>query len=450
VRRCMVLVGNRAFQNILQPTLTKGDQQVQPFSPHNIHEVVASRIGQNHNYGVYDVENRLSSLSPVSGGQEEYVYGPDNKRVSKIRPDGTEVIYFYGVGGQKLGEYQVQMSATRVYVVALNANLYFGGKLIRLQGQVAAMDRLGSVRALNGAATPRYYPYGMEYTTTAQDKEKFGTYYRDSTTGLDYADQRYYASTQGRFLTADPYRASATSPSYPANPQSWNRYAYVQGDPVNFNDGSGLFRCTVGAGEGQQTTNCEIVQVPGRIPPHTKEEWDDLHPVAAKKIKLQNVSKSGPNEDAILETLQDVLANLDDECAKYLGGRDVVTGRINALMDTRGSPLIAHGTISPTSISAFTGGRQEQFEGNALAEAEAAVGSFAILVNDSGAFFSSNYLTDNGRLQGNTTAARDFVLLHELGHSLGAPGFQDDYANSKAGRDNDNLINSNCNKTFNH
>ena len=78
------------------------------------------------NYGVYDVENRLSSLSPVSGGQEEYVYGPDNKRVSKIRPDGTEVISFYGVGGQKLGEYQVQLGAGRIYMLALNMNLYFG------------------------------------------------------------------------------------------------------------------------------------------------------------------------------------------------------------------------------------------------------------------------------------------------------------------------------------
>ena len=151
------------------------------------------------------------------------------------------MIYFDGAGGQKLGEYQVQMSATRVYVVALNANLYFGGKLIRLQGQVVAMDRLGSVRALNGVAT-RYYPYGMEYTTTAQDREKFATYYRDSTTGLDYADQRYYASTMGRFLTADPYRASGGA----GDPGSWNRYAYTRNDSVNRIDPRGLNDCDAG------------------------------------------------------------------------------------------------------------------------------------------------------------------------------------------------------------
>jgi len=43
-------------------------------------------------------------------------------------------------------------------------------------------------------------------------------------------------STYGRFLTPDPYRASAA----PENPQSWNRYAYVQSDPVNRYDPSGL------------------------------------------------------------------------------------------------------------------------------------------------------------------------------------------------------------------
>jgi hypothetical protein len=40
-----------------------------------------------------------------------------------------------------------------------------------------------------------------------------------------------------RFTTPDPSAAGD-----PSDPQSWNRYAYVQGDPVNFADSSGLFR----------------------------------------------------------------------------------------------------------------------------------------------------------------------------------------------------------------
>src|SRR5687767_2611090 len=71
---------------------------------------------------------------------------------------------------------------------------------------------------------------------TAQDKEKFGTYYRDSVTRLDYADQRYFHHQWGRFTSPDPYKASAST----TNPGSWNRYAHVTGDRVNHKDVSGL------------------------------------------------------------------------------------------------------------------------------------------------------------------------------------------------------------------
>jgi hypothetical protein len=49
-------------------------------------------------------------------------------------------------------------------------------------------------------------------------------------------DQRYYASTYGRFNTPDPYGGSGHS----RNPLSWNRYAYTGGDPINYNDPRGL------------------------------------------------------------------------------------------------------------------------------------------------------------------------------------------------------------------
>jgi RHS repeat-associated protein len=53
------------------------------------------------------------------------------------------------------------------------------------------------------------------------------------------ADQRYYAVGMGRFGTPDPGGLSTANTS---DPTSWNRYAYVGGDPINFGDPSGRIR----------------------------------------------------------------------------------------------------------------------------------------------------------------------------------------------------------------
>ena len=79
----------------------------------------------------------------------------------------------------------------------------------------------------------KYFPYGEEGTTTAQNRDKFPTYYRDELTALDYAQNRYYTSGHGRFTSPDADGGSGSSP------QSLNRYAYLSGDPVNKNDPSG-------------------------------------------------------------------------------------------------------------------------------------------------------------------------------------------------------------------
>jgi RHS repeat-associated protein len=115
--------------------------------------------------------------------------------------------------------------------------------MIESNGNAVVRDRLGSVEK-NGTTLTHYYPYGEEQGgATAGNKEKFATYTRDSVSELDYAWNRYYSSTWGRFTSADPYRASGGA----ANPQSWNRYTYVVNDPGNFFDPKGLYECQPGA-----------------------------------------------------------------------------------------------------------------------------------------------------------------------------------------------------------
>jgi len=210
----------------------------------------------------YDESNRVSSAALGSAGTEYYGYAPDNKRIYRQNTaTGQEEWTFYGARGEKIGTFQFDLNyAWTVMLRETGRSVWFGGKLIwdgapvpmggysmiwddyhdtifpemlQITGGDVYQDRLGSNRAL----AARYYPYGEEIgTATANGREKFATYTRDAATTLDYADQRYYASSYGRFNTADPMRASAG----PEDPGSWNRYAYVGGDPINMRDPSGL------------------------------------------------------------------------------------------------------------------------------------------------------------------------------------------------------------------
>jgi RHS repeat-associated protein len=73
--------------------------------------------------------------------------------------------------------------------------------------------------------------------TGGDDDERFTTYKRSQTTGLDYAVNRFYSAELGRFLQTDPLGLAAYRPG---DSQSFNAYSYVRNDPIGRIDPSGL------------------------------------------------------------------------------------------------------------------------------------------------------------------------------------------------------------------
>jgi RHS repeat-associated protein len=59
---------------------------------------------------------------------------------------------------------------------------------------------------------------------------------KDDASGMAHTLWRKYDSSSGRWTTPDPYGGSMTL----SDPQSFNRYTYVNNDPVNLTDPSGL------------------------------------------------------------------------------------------------------------------------------------------------------------------------------------------------------------------
>lgn len=145
-------------------------------------------------------------------------------------------VFVYDVSGQLVAEYTTSGSS--------------GGGTSYL-----TTDTLGTPRVITGSnlndgyggvkSRHDYLPFGEEVfvgrnSSYAGDtiRQKFTGYERDDETGLDYAQARHYSNLTGRFTSVDPLMASASIDT----PQSWNRYAYVENNPLRYVDDEGRIK----------------------------------------------------------------------------------------------------------------------------------------------------------------------------------------------------------------
>src|SRR5581483_10574675 len=106
-------------------------------------------------------------------------------------------------------------------------------------------DWLGSSRFAHTPSRTVYYdgsygPFGEPYAETGAPDRSFTGQTQDTvpgTTGFYDFMFREYSPVQGRWISPDPAGISAAELS---NPQSWNRYAYAYGVPLNTTDPLGL------------------------------------------------------------------------------------------------------------------------------------------------------------------------------------------------------------------
>ena len=194
--------------------------------------------GQNFTY------DATGQAATASGYLLQQYYDGDGVRVKKT-DNGATTYYLRSsvLGGQVVAEITWSGSSwqwSRGYV-------YLGGELIATQQQSAVywvhQDPLvKSKRVTNSSgtvvSTVELDPWGGNTNRNSNDAfqpHKFTNYERDGNAS-DEAMFRRYNRWWSRFDQPDPYAGSYDM----ADPQSFNRYGYVQNDPVNFIDPSGL------------------------------------------------------------------------------------------------------------------------------------------------------------------------------------------------------------------
>jgi RHS repeat-associated protein len=189
----------------------------------------------------YDAEGRQTYVDWTDLHQ---YYDGDGLRVKKTE-NGSSVVKYYlrstVLGGQVLGE------SNNVPGGWLRGYVYDGSGLLAIQQSGVffvhedPVTKTKKVTAqTNGSlqSTVELDPFGADTShssNSAFQARRFTSYERDAN-GSDDAMLRRYNRWHSRFDQPDPYDGSYDF----SDPQSFNRYAYVQNDPVNFTDPTGL------------------------------------------------------------------------------------------------------------------------------------------------------------------------------------------------------------------
>jgi len=190
-----------------------------------------------HSYG-YDSENRIVSVDGGSTGS--YAYDNQNRRYKKTI--GSTVTHYVWEGSHVLAEHNGSnggvlidyvYSGTRMIAkVASGSTQYYLSDRLSLR---LSLDTSGNITGRQG-----HLPFGEDFGETGtQQKQHFTSYERDSENGTNYAMNRQYFEGIGRFNRGDPLASSARKET----PQSFNRYAYANNEPIDHHDPMGLILC---------------------------------------------------------------------------------------------------------------------------------------------------------------------------------------------------------------
>ncbi len=200
----------------------------------------------------YDAANRL--LRVLNDARTvvlaSYTYGDSSARL--VAQEAGARTYYVWDGTGVVVEYREVDGGPSATAPQWTKNyVYLGSRLLATQQPGSGPeyveyhhpDRLGTRLVTNNANVSFYeqvtLPYGtvLSGESSGSTSRPFTSYDRSAVTGMDYALNRHYDATQGRFTQVDPIGMKSVDLN---NPQTLNLYGYCMNDPVNHTDPDGL------------------------------------------------------------------------------------------------------------------------------------------------------------------------------------------------------------------
>jgi len=198
--------------------------------------------GVNSRSFTWDPEGKLLSYADANTATTTYAFDPFGRRSRTTPASGPVTYYFYGAedGGHPVARYDTTNGWQTAILVEGTTLAYMsaGGSPTYLSLDMLTTTKMTTNSGGSSTTMGLYYPYGEESVSTGAER-KWTNQIRDGN-GIDHFWMRSYAAPLARWLTPDPAGAAAVDI---ANPQSWNRYAYVLNNPLNLRDPLGLDYC---------------------------------------------------------------------------------------------------------------------------------------------------------------------------------------------------------------
>lgn len=249
---------------------------------------VITRQGSTISWSSYNYPTTINAGSGSTAETVAFSYGPDRQRWQQMYTGNgsqettnyiggllevvasgsvTDYRHYINVAGEQIAVYSRKSSGTNTFSYLLSDHQASVASITNSSGAQVVGESFDAFGSRRNPSTWSGAPSNSDLTTIAGVTREGYTFQTalGLWMGMNHMNGRVEDSITGRMLSADPHVPDKT------NPQSYNRYSYVNNNPLTFTDPSGFCpnnRCMPkdGIAPWSFTQRCQCTLIDGSLP----------------------------------------------------------------------------------------------------------------------------------------------------------------------------------------